>query len=272
VAANPDQGNAMPHLYETSLSDAAWEVVEPIFPTTSKFGRPRVYSIRSIVDAVLYAVKNGCVWRCLPNDFPPWPIVYHYFRTWSNKGLWEILNSALVVIARHCAGKKDTPSLVSVDSQSQTAEPGVEDRGLDGGKKVNGRKRHIAVDTLGLILICICTAANTADCVAGQKLVELLNNRIHFPRLKKILGDNAYRGFGIDFYIGVTIEASERKEGQKGFVPQAFRWAVERTFAWLSRQRRLVRNYEKKIKHQESMNYIANARLCIRRFEKWFTC
>jgi putative transposase len=118
-----------------------------------------------------------------------------------------------------------------VDAQSQSAEPGVEDRGLDGGKKVNGRKRHIAVDTLGLMLICMCTSANTADSVVGQKLVELLNNRNYFPRLKKILGDNAYRGVGVDFHVGVTVEATERKEGQKGFVPEAFRWVVERTFA-----------------------------------------
>ena len=121
------------------------------------------------------------------------------------------------------------------------------------------------------MLICICTSANTADSVAGQKLAELLNNNNHFPRLKKILGDSAYRHVGMGLDIGVSIEASERKEGQKGFVPEAFRWAVERTFAWLNRQRRLARNYEKKIKHQESVNYIANARLCIRRFEKWLT-
>jgi putative transposase len=262
----------MPHLYETSLSDTAWEVVEPIFPPTSTFGRPRVYSIRSIVDAILYVVKNGCIWRCLPNDFPPWPTVYYYFRTWSNEGLWEVFNSALVVIARLCAGKKDTPSLVAVDSQSQTAEPGVEDRGLDGGKKINGRKRHIVVDTLGLMLICICTAANIADSVAGARLVMELNSDKNFPRLEKILGDSAYRNVGCDLDICITIESAERAKGQRGFVPQAFRWAVERTFAWLNRQRQLVRNYEKKIKHQESMNYIANARLCIRRFEKWLTC
>jgi putative transposase len=128
VVANPFKGNAMPQSYETSLSDAAWEVIEAIFPAKSTAGRPRVYSIRSIVDAVLYIVKNGCVWRCLPNDFPPWPTVYYYFKIWSIAGLWEILNSTLVVITRRHAGKEDTPSLVSLDSQSQTAEPGVEER------------------------------------------------------------------------------------------------------------------------------------------------
>jgi putative transposase len=259
----------MPPRYETSLSDSGWEAIEPIFSSNTSRGRPRVYDIRLIVDAILYVVKNGCTWRCLPNDFPPWRIVYYYFRSWSISGLWKLLNSVLVSIARFCAGREESPSLVSVDAQSQTAEPGVEERGLDGGKKVNGRKRHIVVDTLGLMLICLCTPANTADAVAGQKLVEILNNEQHLPRLKKILGDNAYRGVGIDFDIGVTVEANERKEGQKGFVPEAFRWVVERTFAWLNRQRRLVRNYEKRVLHQESMNYIGNIRICLKRYEKW---
>ena len=259
----------MPPLYETSLSDQSWEVISPIFLPQSSRGRPRVYETRLVVDAILYVVKNGCIWRCLPNDFPPWKTVYHYFRSWSISGVWKLLNSALISIARLCAGRAESPSLVSVDAQSQSAEPGVEERGLDGGKKVNGRKRHIAVDTLGLMLICICTSANTADSVVGQKLAELLNNGNHFSRLKKILGDSAYRGVGMDLNVGVNVEASERKEGQKGFVPEAFRWVVERTFAWLNRQRRLARNYEKKVRHQESMNYIGNARICLKRYEKW---
>lgn len=262
----------MPLLYETSLSNSAWEVIKPIFleqTKGSKRGRRRKYAKRIIIDAVLYVAKNGCTWRCLPNDFPPWKTVYYYFRIWSISGTWELLNHALVSIARFCAKREESPSLVSIDAQSQTAEPGVENRGLDGFKKVNGRKRHIAVDTMGLLQICICTAANESDAVVGQSLAERLNSDIYFPRLEKILGDNAYQSVGNDLKISVTVEASERAEGQKGFVPQAFRWAVERTFAWLNRQRRLARNYEKCIQHQESMNYIGNVRLCIKRYEKW---
>ena len=259
----------MPLMYETSLSDAAWEVIEPIFLPESSRGRPPLHEKRLIVDAILYIVKNGCVWRCLPKDFPRWKTVYDYFRKWSLSGLWKLLNDALVSIARICAGKEESPSLVSLDAQSQSGEPGIDERGLDGAKKVNGRKRHIAVDTLGLMLLCICTPANVADSVAGQKLVKALNRRDRFGRLTKILGDNAYRGVGSNFPVGVTLEARERKEGQKGFVPEAFRWVVERTFAWLNRSRRLARNYEKRVHHQESMNYIGNARLCIKRYEKW---
>jgi putative transposase len=259
----------MPLLYETSLSDAAWEVIEPIFYSEETRGRPRSHTVRHIVDAIFYVVKNGCLWRCLPHDFPPWKTVYHYFRTWSISGLWILINDILIAVARISVGKKETPSLVSIDSQSQTAEPGVFERGLDGGKKINGRKRHIVVDTLGLIVLCMCTAANIADSVVGKQLILILNNTRKFPRLGKVLGDNAYRGVGTDWPIGVTVESSERTPGQKGFIPQAFRWAVERTFAWLNRQRRLVRNYEKRILHQESMNYIANVRLCLKRYEKW---
>lgn len=259
-------------LYETSLSDCAWEVIKPIFSEqlkTNNRGRRRVYSIRHIIDATLYVVKNGCTWRCLPNDFPPWKTVYFYFRSWSQSGTWELLNRAFVSIARICARREESPSLVSVDSQSQSAEPGVEQRGLDGYKKINGRKRHIAVDSLGLMLLCFCTAANESDAIAGQKLNERLNDGLRFFRLKKILGDNSYRSVGRDRNIPVTIESNERAQRQKGFVPQSFRWAVERTFAWLNRQRRLARNYEKSVRHQESMNYIGNLRLCIKRYEKW---
>jgi putative transposase len=262
----------MPGQYETNLSDEAWEVVKFIITNDkagSKRGRPRKYEFRSIIDAIFYLVKNGCTWRNLPNDFPPWKIVYNYFRNWSLSGTLELLNEALVCIARISAGREDSPSLASIDSQSQTAEPGIEERGLDGNKKINGRKRHIAVDIIGLILVCFYTAANESDRVSGEKIAEKLNDSNHFPRIKKILGDNAYCGVGKEQNIPVTVEASERKEGQKGFVPEAFRWVVERTFAWLNRQRRLARNYEKSVRHQESMTYIANIRLCIKRYEKW---
>jgi putative transposase len=209
------------------------------------------------------------MWRDLPKDFPPWKTVYHYFRIWSLSGFWKALNLAVVEAERFAVGRDESPSLASIDSQSQTAEPGVEQRGLDGGKKVNGRKRHIAVDLQGLLLACYCTAANVSDVVGGKLLVSDLNDNATFPRLAKILGDNAYATVGADCRISVTVENSERQPGQKGFVPEAFRWAVERTFAWLNRQRRLCRNYEKKTCHQESMNYIGNIRLCLSRIAAW---
>ena len=133
---------------------------------------------------------------------------------------------------------------------------------------MNGRKRHIAVDSLGLMVACKCTAANISDSVGGWALAQTLNDSEEFPRLEKILGDRAYSGICCGLRIPISIESSLRSAGQKGFVPEAFRWAVERTFAWLNRQRRIARNYEKKLEHQESMNYIANIKLCIRRIIK----
>jgi len=257
-------------LYPTSLSDESWSIIDLLLCEhgfDSKRGRK--YPLRTIVDACLYLVDNGTKWRNLPNDFPKWFSVYRFFRIWSERGIWKEINLALTEMVRFTAGREESPSLCSVDSQSQSGEPGIEERGLDGGKKVNGRKRHIAVDSLGLLLLCFCTSANTADCVGGWDLADELNDDNIFPNLAKILGDNAYKDVGKDFEIQISIEASERREKQKGFVPEAFRWAVERTFAWLNRQRRLTRNYEKKVTNQESMNYIGGIRICLKRLEKF---
>ncbi len=247
----------------------SWELIAPFFEYWGYGDRQRKHSARTIVDACLYIVDNGTKWRNVPNDFPPWQTVYHYFREWSLSGLWERISRALVEAVRFATGREETPSLASIDSQSQTAEPGVEERGLDGNKKVNGRKRHIGVDCLGLLLVCVCTSANTSDVVGGEVLARRLNDKEELPRLEKILGDNAYQSVGRNLATPVSVEASERRLGTKGFVPEAFRWAVERTFAWLNRQRRLVRNYEKKVYHQESMNYIGNIRLCLKKLCKW---
>ena len=245
-------------------------MIEPFFVDFGYRLEGRKHPLRTIVDACFYVVDNGTKWRNLPNDFPPWKSVYHYFRLWSLSQLWEKISFTLVQDTRYAEGRELSPSLTSIDSQSQSAEPGIEGRGLDGGKKVNGRKRHIAVDVLGLILFCNCTPANTSDRVGGKKLVDQLNSKEKMPRLKKILGDNAYKNLGINSEVPVSVEASERRaKSKKGFVPEAFRWAVERTFAWLNRQRRVARNYEKKPYHQESMNFIANIRICLKRLEKW---
>lgn len=255
-------------LYATSLSNDQWDVIEPIFRYFGYSDKGRKHSIRIVVDAIFYIVDNGTKWRNLPNDFPPWKTVYHHFAKWSKENLWESINLNLAELARQAEGRNPSPSLVSVDSQSQDAEPGVEKRGIDGNKKRNGRKRHIAVDVLGIVLACICTPANESDKHAGEILSSQLNDAENFPRIAKILGDNIYEGVGQDCPVPITVESKERKEGQRGFVPEAFRWVVERTFAWLNRQRRLARNYEKKIHHQESMNFIASIRLCLKKIQK----
>jgi putative transposase len=171
--------------------------------------------------------------------------VYHHFAKWFNEGLWESINLNLAEFARESEERDPTPSLVSVDSQSQDAEPRIKGRGFDGNKKRNSRKRHIAVDVIGILLACVCTPANESDRHAGEVLTEQLNDSENFPRMKKILGDTIYEGVGKDCPVSVTVENKERVSGQKGFVPEAFRWVVERTFAWLNRQRRISLNFEK---------------------------
>ncbi len=255
-------------LYPTSLSDESWNFIKVIFESFGVSDKGRVHKVKTIIDAIFYVVDNGTKWRNLPNDFPPWKTVYHHFRLWSEKGVWPRVNLMMVESVRLAAGREPSPSLASMDSQSQCAEPGIQGRGLDGNKKRNGRKRHIAVDVNGLILGCICTPANESDVHAGNLLATDLNNKVVFPRMNKILGDNAYSSVGLGLSVPVSVEAAERAPGQKGFVPEAFRWAVERTFAWLNRQRRVARNYEKKQINQESMNYIANIRLCVKRLAK----
>lgn len=254
-------------MYPTCLSDEQWHLLTPLLESFGLFKRKTSHPMRQILSGIFYVVDNGVKWIALPKDFPPNKTVNWYFNKWSHSGVWAQISLAMTEIARIMEGREPSPSLCSIDSQSQTGEPGILGRGLDGNKKVNGRKRHIAVDSLGLLLVCICTAANIADSVTGKIIAGILNCEDHFPRLAKILGDSAY-GAITTFKVPVTVESSVRKKGQKGFVPEAFRWAVERTFAWLNRCRRLVRNYEKNPLHQESMNYIANIRLCLKRVLK----
>lgn len=254
--------------YPSSLSDEQWEVTKKFFEEFGFSDDNRMYSIRKIVDAVFYLVNNGVKWRELPNDFPPWKTVYYHFSKWAKLMLWEFFNLNIVGLVREKQGRDASPSLLSIDSQSQHAEPGVEKRGLDGNKKINGRKRHIVVDVNGFILACRVTPANEADRIAGESLVEQVNDSKYFPRLQKILGDNAYKGVGKDEIIEITVESETRKPGQKGFVPEAFRWVVERSFAWLNRQRRVARQYEKLCAHQEAMNFIASTRICLKRLQQ----
>ena len=254
-------------MYPTCLCDEQWHLLKPILDSYGLLKQKTHHPMRNILSGIFYVLDNGVKWMALPREFPPLKTVNWYFNKWSHCGLWLRISLAMTEITRILEGREASPSLSSIDSQSQSGEPGILGRGLDGNKKVNGRKRHIAVDSLGLLLICICTAANVADSVTGRILAGILNCQDQFPRIAKILGDSVY-GSLTNFRVPVTVESSLRKKGQKGFIPEAFRWAVERTFAWFNRCRRLVRNYEKNPLHQESMNYIANIRLCLKRMLK----
>lgn len=225
-----------------------------------------------ILNGIFYILQSGCSWRMLPRDLPPWKTVYHYFRLWRINGSWERLNHLLREKVRLKFGKKRQPSASILDSQSaKTSEGGLE-CGFDAGKKVTGRKRHTLVDTLGLLLKVVVTAGNIQDRDGARLLLEKLAEQEEIiKRLKLIWADGSYRGDLIAWIkdcFGWKLEIVEKAKTQSGFQVLPKRWIVERTFAWLVRQRRLARDYERFPQTSESFIYAAMVRLMIRRLAK----
>jgi putative transposase len=217
-------------------------------------GRPEAHPRREVVDAIRYLVHNGCVWRALPADFPPWPTVYGFFARWAADGTLDRVHDALRDQVRVDAGRKPRPSAAIIDSQSVRAADTVpkQSRGFDAGKKVNGRKRHIAVDTLGLLLAVVVTAASTQDRDAARPLLWRL--RVAQRRLRLVWADAAYAGKLVVWaaVLGLRVEIVRRRLAH-AFQVLPRRWVVERTFAWISRHRRTVRDYERLPDHHRAM-------------------
>ena len=251
--------------YPSDLSDTEWELIEELFPPPSPIGRPVEIALREVVNAIFYWCDNGIKWRALPHDFPCWSTVYDYFRRWVKTGLWEQINQQLVGKVRQAQGRKASPTLVIIDSQSvEGTSKGGAERGVDGFKKVKGRKRHAVTDVLGLVLNCFVGAANQADVKAAPAaLVPVLDT---YETIEKILADQGYPG-GIAEQLkaayGCIFELT-KKLGD-GFVVQPWRWVVERTFSWLENARRLCRDYEEIPENHEAVVYIAMIRLMLRR-------
>ena len=259
-------------VYPTDLNDTQWLKIRPYLPAEAQTGRPREHGWRRILNGIFYILQSGCSWRMLPCDLPPWKTVYHYFRLWRTNGTWERLNHLLRERVRLKSGKKRQPSATILDSQSaKTSEGGLE-RGFDAGKKITGRKRHTLVDTLGLILKVIVTAGNVQDRDGVQRLLEgLVEQEAVLQRLKLVWADGSYRGdliAWIEDSFGWKLEIVEKPKEQSGFQILPKRWIVERTFAWLVRQRRLARDYERLPQSSESFIYIAMIRLMVRRLAK----
>jgi len=255
--------------YQTDLSDKEWQKVETCIPKPkTKRGRKRQHSLRELINAIFYVVRSGCAWRLLPHDFPPWKTVYHYFCIWRLEGIWECMNVALRTELRIAEGRNSQPSAAIIDSQSvkTTETRGV--RGYDAGKKVNGRKRHILVDTMGLLLMVVVHTANIQDRDGARILLEgLAEQEELIKRLKLIWADGGYRGAlvaWVEKVLGWKLEIVEKPEGQVGFQILPRRWVVERTFGWLVRQRRLARDYERLPETSEAFIYIAMIRLMVR--------
>ena len=251
--------------YGTDLSDAAWALVAPLLPPALPGGRRRTTDLRAVLDAILYLVRTGCQWRLLPRDFPPWSTVHHYFRAWRNAGVWVRLHRALYVRARAAAGRAPCPTLVIMDGQSvKTTERGGV-RGFDGHKRVKGRKRHILVDTLGLLITSRVGPANVSDRRAGERLLAGL--RPLFPAIRAVMADAGHesREFAreLEQTEGWRLVIVKRRE--RAFRVVGLTWIVERSFAWLGRSRRLSKDYECRVQTAETMIGIAAIRLMLNR-------
>jgi putative transposase len=254
-------------LYETDLTDEQFAVVEPFLPRPKRTGRPPA-DLRRVLDAILYLVRTGCQWRMLPKDFPPWSTVHTWFRRWRRDGTWEKVNEALRQQVRRRAGRRPSPKSSAVDSQSvKTAGQGGE-KGYDAGKKVGGRKRHVWVDSLGLLLAVLVTAADVHDARAA---CELLHLRLwaDLPRLKVVYADGQYRAGCLHDEVfewsSFRLHVVSRPADAAGFVRLPKRWVAERTFAWLGRSRRLSKDCERLPGSSAAMIQVSMIHLMLRR-------
>jgi len=247
-------------VFASHTTDAEWAVLAPLMPPPAGIGRPRITDLRAVVHAIFYILWTGCPWRALPKDYPPRSTVQRYFYRWGNDGTLPYINRVLVERARVAAGRKAEPSACIIDTQcAKTTESGGP-RGYDAGKKVKGRKRHIATDTDGLLLEVLVQPANVQDNHGAVPLLRTLGGR--YPKLRHVFADRVYRGQKLlDALADMgkwTIEIITRKQTFGTFKPEPRRWAIERTFAWLGRIRRLAKNFERTIASETAWVLLAS--------------
>ena len=250
--------------YPSDLTDEEWSAVEPFMPKAGSTGSPRRTDLREVLNAIRYLVRSGCEWRMLPIHFPPWQTVYWWFRRLARRLMFQTIHEIALMIDRARVGRPVEPSAAVLDSQSIKAPAARGTRGYDGAKKIVGRKRHIAVDTDGRLLMVNLTTADIADSTGAQAVLDALVKR--WPRIKHLFADSAYdRRQLLDkaAFLDFTVEIVRRTEA--AFVVLPRRWVVERTFGWMTRHRRLVRDYEARMDVSHAMIDIAMAGLLIRR-------
>jgi putative transposase len=256
--------------YLTDLTDEQWQILRKLLPQPSRRGAPQTICRRAILDAIIYVVRSGCPWRLLPHEFPNWKTVYGIFFRWRNDGTWQRIHDTLRDMLRCRLGRKKSPSAAIIDSQTvKTTEVGGQ-RGYDAGKKINGRKRHIVVDTLGLIQALVVHPADVQDQDGAVLVLGILGRlKERFHRLKVIFADSAYGRNNLPECVkdafGWLLQTVLRPARVKGFVVLPKRWIVERTFGWLGRYRRHSKDYERNVASSEAMIHIAMIHLMIRR-------
>ena len=252
--------------YPTDLTDRQWHCISPLVPSAKPGGRPRSLDTREVINAILYILVTGCQWRLLPHDYPKWQSVYAYFKKWRDDGTWQRIHDTLRAEVRRRAGRHKHPTAGCLDSQSVKTTQVAGVRGFDGGKQVKGRKRHVLVDTLGLLLAVVVTAASVSDPAGARLLFARLGGSC--KKLRKVWVDGTYRGKLVDWaveHLWFILAPVLRSDDMKGFVVLPRRWVVERTLAWLTQCRRLGKDYEGLPASSEAMIYIAMTSLMLRR-------
>ncbi len=256
--------------YPSDLTDEEWALLQKLIPPAKPGGRSRKHNMRDVLDALFYLNREGCSWRALPHDFGiPWKTAYNFFRAFTDNGTWEQLVHTLRGRVRKKMGRHPQPEIAYIDSQSAKTAQGGEQRGFDNGKKVQGRKRHIVVDSLGVLLAVVITAADVDDAQAAMGCFEEMPGGC-YPRLRVIWGDSKYHNYGLESWMAgqrlpYEVRVVSRPDDVAGWVKLPKRWVVERTFAWLGRYRRLSKDYEKRVDTSAAMVELSAVRQMLRR-------
>jgi len=252
--------------YDTDLIDAEWEILRPLIPPPARVGRKRTHQIRRILNGLLYLLRTGCAWRLLPHDLPPWSAVYYYYATWRDNGVLTAIHDTLRRRVRVAEGRDEEPTAAILDSQSVKTTDRGGPHGYDAGKKVNGRKRHLLVDTLGLVIGLLVHCADIQDRDGARLLLSRVKAAV--PRLKLIWADGGYAG-QLVHWVQTTcqwvLEIVRRSDPQQGFEVLPRRWVIERTFGWFGKYRRLSKDYEFHTRSSEAMLYLAMIHIMARR-------